>query len=67
LDKERARLSKEIQKLEKDIKQIEGKLANQGFVQNAPEDVIEEQKQRKIDAQITVEKLNRALEQLNVA
>lgn len=67
LDKERARLQQQIQKLEKDIKQIEGKLANQGFVQNAPEEVIEEQKHRKQEAQIIIEKLALALKQLDVA
>jgi valyl-tRNA synthetase len=67
LDKERARLQKEIQKLEKDIKQIEGKLANENFVSKAPEEVIEEQKHRKQEAQIVIEKLNSALNQLDVA
>jgi len=67
LDKERGRLQQQIQKLEKDIKQIDGKLSNQGFVQNAPEEVIEEQKQRKEEAHIIIEKLALALKQLDVA
>ncbi len=67
MDKERARLQKEIQKLEKDIKQIDGKLANENFVSKAPEEVIEEQKHRKQEAQIVIEKLNSALDQLDVA
>ncbi len=67
LDKERARLQKEIQKLEKDIKQIDGKLANENFVSKAPEEVIEEQKHRKKEAQIVIKKLNSALDQLDVA
>jgi valyl-tRNA synthetase len=64
LDKERARLQKEIGKLQKDIKQIEGKLNNKGFVQNAPDDVIEEQKHRKVEAVQIIEKLESALKQI---
>jgi valyl-tRNA synthetase len=67
LDKERARLEKEIEKLQKDIKQIEGKLSNKGFIQNAPEEVVEEQKTRKEEALTVIEKLSSALDQLNVA
>jgi len=67
LDKERARLQKEIQKHEKDIKQIDGKLSNENFISKAPEDVIEEQKMRKSEAQIMIEKLSSALTQLDVA
>ena len=67
LDAERARLQKEIQKLEKDIKQIEGKLANENFVSKAPEEVVEEQKARKEEAEIIIEKLASALKQLDVA
>jgi valyl-tRNA synthetase len=67
LDKERSRLHDQIKKLEKDIKQIEGKLSNQGFVNNAPADVIEEQKTRKQEAQVIIEKLALALKQLAVA
>ena len=66
LDKERERLNKEIQKHEKEIKQIEGKLANENFVSKAPAEVVEEQKTRKDEANITIEKLSSALKQLNV-
>jgi len=64
LDAERERLQKQIQKLEKDIKQIEGKLANENFVSKAPEEVVEEQKMRKDEAHITIDKLSLALKQL---
>jgi valyl-tRNA synthetase len=67
LDKERERLNREIQKLEKDIKQIEGRLNNKGFVDNAPADVITENKMRVTDAKTTIEKLTSALDQLDVA
>lgn len=67
LDAERARLQKEIQKLEKEIAQIDGRLSNQGFVSKAPEEVVEEQKIRKEEASMTIEKLGSALKQLDVA
>jgi valyl-tRNA synthetase len=66
LDKERERLNKEIQKHEKEIKQIEGKLANENFVSKAPAEVVEEQKIRKTEANIMIEKLSSALKQLNI-
>ncbi len=66
LDKERERLNKEIQKHEKEIKQIEGKLANENFVSKAPAEVVEEQKIRKTEANVMIEKLSSALKQLNV-
>lgn len=44
LDKERARLNKELEKAEKEIARVDNKLANQGFVSKAPAHVIEEEK-----------------------
>ena len=67
LDAERARLQKEIQKLDKEIAQIQGRLSNEGFVSKAPEAVVEEQKIRKVEAEMTIEKLASALKQLDVA
>lgn len=67
LDKERARLRKEIQRLESDITKIDAKLSNKKFVSNAPEDVVEEQKHRREEAQSVIEKLSSALEQIGVA
>ncbi|MEO1397483.1 MAG: valine--tRNA ligase [Pseudomonadota bacterium] len=43
---EQARLSKDLAGLDKDIKQISGKLSNEKFVANAPEAVVEENRQR---------------------
>ena len=64
LDKERGRLRKEIEKLEQDIAKVDQKLGNEQFVANAPEEVIEEHKTRKIDAQSALGKLSQALKQL---
>ena len=67
LDKERARLEKEIQKLETDIKKIDQKLENKKFIENAPDEVIEEQKSRRANAEGTMSKLSQALKQLEEA
>ena len=64
LDEERKRLTKVIDKLDKDIGKIDAKLGNEKFVQNAPEEVIEEQKERKAEALAKRDKLSKALKQL---
>jgi len=67
LDSERARLRKQIAKLEQDIKKVDQKLGNKKFLDNAPEDVIAEQHQRKTEAETTRDKLLSALKQLDEA
>ena len=47
LDAERERLTKEIGKTEKDLKQIAGKLANASFTERAPKEVVDEAKERR--------------------
>ncbi len=64
LDAERARLTKAIGKIDADIAKIDGKLGNEKFVQNAPEEVIEEQKSRKEAALAKREKFSQAFEQI---
>jgi valyl-tRNA synthetase len=49
LEKERERLQKEIEKTEGWLRGCRAKLANEKFVQNAPEDVV--QKQRDLQAE----------------
>lgn len=45
-DEEIKRLEKELDKWTQEIKRVEGKLANQKFVQNAPEKVVEEERNK---------------------
>ncbi len=67
LDKEKARLNKEIDRLTGEISKVVQKLDNKEFVANAPEDVIAEHKSRKDLAEETVKKLSQALKQLGAA
>jgi valyl-tRNA synthetase len=67
LDKERARLRKEIDRLTSDINKINQKLEDKRFVENAPEDIIAEQHSRKAEAQATLNKFSQALKQLEAA
>ena len=64
---ERERLTKEIEKLEKQIAIAQGKLANEGFVARAPAAVVEQEKQRVADFTATLEKLKPQLAKLGQA
>ncbi|MDJ0450455.1 valine--tRNA ligase [Methylocystis sp. JR02] len=64
LGAEKARLAKEIGKLEGEVKKVDAKLANPGFLAKADEDVIEEHKERREEAQARIEKLTAAMGRL---
>ncbi|WP_441000212.1 valine--tRNA ligase [Fodinibius sp. SL11] len=65
LDKERKRIQKEIDRLEGFLKSIEGKLNNDGFVNNAPEDVVQKERDKKEDTETNLKKLREILSELN--
>ncbi|ULG73548.1 valine--tRNA ligase [Macrococcus brunensis] len=46
MDKERERLNKELEKWQKELDRVNGKLANEKFVSKAPEKVINEEKEK---------------------
>ncbi|TDM15861.1 valine--tRNA ligase [Macrococcus bovicus] len=46
MDKERERLTKELEKWQKELDRVNGKLANEKFVSKAPEKVINEEKEK---------------------
>ena len=58
---EKARLSKEVDKLDAEVGQIDKKLGNEQFVAKAPEEVIEEQKARR---QAAIERRHHIVEAL---
>ena len=61
---EKARLQKEVEKLEKDLEGYGRKLGNAGFVGRAPAEVVEEEKRRQTEAEDKRAKLLAALEKM---
>jgi len=64
---ERARLEKEIAKADADIKRVDAKLANEKFVANAPEEIIEGEREKREEAEGRRAKIIEALERLKGA
>jgi len=64
LKAESARLQKEIKKLADEVGKIDAKLGNANFVSRAPEEVVEEQRERRTQAEQTRARLSTALERL---
>ncbi len=64
-EKEKARLAKEIQKLENYVKQLEAKLSNEGFVARAPKEVIDSEREKLANAIDTRSKLQENLASLS--
>jgi valyl-tRNA synthetase len=64
---ERARLTKEMAKCDADIARVDAKLGNPNFVARAPEDVVEEEKEKREEAQLRKAKLAEALQRLEGA
>jgi valyl-tRNA synthetase len=61
---EKARLEKEITKLEIEVIRFEGKLGNKNFIANAPDAVVETERQRLSDASQARDKMSEALGRL---
>jgi len=61
---ERMRLEKEMTKAEADIARVDAKLGNANFVARAPEEVVEEEKEKREEAQARKAKIAEALERL---
>jgi len=61
LSAEKTRLDKEIGKVDADIKRVDAKLSNEKFVANAPEELVEEEKEKR---EAAVERKARILEAL---
>ena len=61
---EKVRLDKEIAKADADIKRVDAKLSNEKFVANAPDDIVEEEKEKREAAVARKAKLTEAIERL---
>jgi valyl-tRNA synthetase len=64
---ERARLAKEMAKCDADIARVDAKLGNPNFVARAPEDVVEEEKEKREEAAARKVKIAEALQRLEGA
>lgn len=67
LDAERARLKKQIEKLEQDLSKTRQKLDNADFMRNAPAEIVAEYKERISEGETLRDKLSQALRQLEAA
>jgi valyl-tRNA synthetase len=61
---EKTRLDKEIAKADADIKRVDAKLGNEKFVANAPEEIVEEEKEKREAAVARRAKIIEALQRL---
>jgi valyl-tRNA synthetase len=64
---EKARLDKELARADADIKRVDAKLANEKFVANAPDEIVEEEKEKREAAVARKTKILEALERLKSA
>ena len=67
IDRERARLAKELDKVAGDLARIDAKLGNEKFTAKAPEHVVEDQRERRAEAEQARAKLRDALARLSAA
>jgi valyl-tRNA synthetase len=67
LSAEKARLDKELAKADADIKRVDAKLTNEKFVANAPEEIVEEEKEKREAAVARKVRIVEALERLKNA
>jgi len=63
---ERSRLARELEKVGKEIAKIDAKLGNAQFMAKAPEEVVEEQRERLAESDALRVKLQAALDRLAV-
>ena len=65
IEAEKKRINKDIDKAEKDLKQISGKLSNPKFTERAPAEVVQENLDRKDDLRKRLEQLHEMLQNLS--
>ena len=63
-DKELARLTKEKKNAEDNIKRIEGKLSNEGFLAKAPENIVNVEREKLASYKETLKNIEKSLESL---
>lgn len=63
-DKERARLTKDLKKADEEVSRVDQKLNNENFVSRAPEDVVQELRDKRVEHVATRTKVAEALKRL---
>ena len=61
---EMARLQKELKEAKSELARAQGKLANQGFVQKAPKDLVEQEKAKAEKYQKLIQKIEKSIQEL---
>ena len=64
LEKERARLEKELKKNSAELEKLDKKLQNPGFVNKAPEHVVKAEQERSVQLRALVAKLEEQLQSM---
>ncbi len=64
VDAERARLEKQLDKIRTDLARAQGKLSNDNFVNNAPADVVTQERARAVEFEKTIAQLDEQLAKL---
>ena len=64
IDKEKARLEKEIGKVKADLERVEKKLTNENFIGKAPKNIIDKEKAKAAENKEILEKLEASLKKL---
>ena len=65
IEAEKTRINKEIDKTDKDLKQIQGKLSNPNFTERAPAEIVQENLDRKDSLRKKLEQLQEMLQNLS--
>jgi valyl-tRNA synthetase len=65
VEAERARLDKQMEKTRAELAKAQGKLANENFVNNAPEAVVTQERERVIEFEKTITQLTEQLQKLD--
>ena len=61
-EEEKRRLQKNLKKTEKELSKIHSKLNDKNFINNAPEEIILEQKEREKEYQLSRDKLTKTIQ-----
>lgn len=64
LEEERNRIARDLAQAEKELQRAQSKLANEGFVSKAPEEVVAKEREKEANLRATVERLQKLLAEM---